>query len=117
MSDPAQHERELRAARNQSLFRAINDKMKSLNQAFVLVSNDFTIACECADVNCLEMIDIGADAYEAVRAEPRQFAVLPGHVYPEVESVVAEHNGYVIVEKRAAAGEAAEQIAEVTAED
>ena len=100
--------REIRAARNQSLFRAVNEKMRALNDAFTHTTETFVIACECADASCVEMLDIEPEKYEAVRSEPRHFAVLPGHVYPDVETVVREQDGYVVVEKQALAGELAE---------
>ena len=46
----------------------------------------------------------GTDRVGKIRRHPRHFAVLPGHVYPEVEFVVAETDAYVVVEK---VGEAA----------
>ena len=110
MESDHQNEREIRAARNQSLFRAVNEKMRELNDAFTHATETFAIACECADANCVEMLDIEPAEYEAVRAEPRHFAVLPGHVYPDVETLVREHDGYVVVEKQALAGELAEAI-------
>jgi hypothetical protein len=77
------------------------------------VTETFTIACECADITCVEMLDIRPDDYDAVRAEPRHFVVLPGHIYLDVERVVRESNGYVVVEKTASAGDAAENLAEL----
>jgi len=107
-------EREARAARNQASFRAVNEKLKALNEAFDSLTGRFTIACECADLTCLAMIDIDGQEYLAVRAEPRQFVVLPGHVYPDIEKVVHEAAGHVVVEKIAVAGEVAETLAEQT---
>jgi len=109
--DTQQQEREVRAARNQSLFRAVNEQMRGLDQVFATVTETFTIACECADTNCLEKLEIHPHEYLAVRSEPRQFAVLPGHVYPDVETVVRESYAYVVVEKFAAAGAVAELMA------
>jgi 5-bromo-4-chloroindolyl phosphate hydrolysis protein len=103
-----QHEREVRAARNQALFRAVNEKLQGLNDSFKSLTSTFTIACECADASCVEMLDIQADEYLAVRAEPRHFAVLPDHVYSDVERVVREPDGYVVVEKTGAAAKVAE---------
>ena len=114
MESSSQDEREVRAARNQALFRAINEKLKTLNEAFAEVTDTFTIACECADTACIAMIEIHPHEYAAVRAEPRHFAVLPGHVYPDVEVVVRESDGYVVVEKTLAAAEAAEILARAT---
>jgi hypothetical protein len=105
-------EREIRAARNQALFRAVNEKMKDLNQAFTSLTESFTVACECADLTCLEIIEIAPSEYLALRGEPRQFVVRPGHIYPSVEKVVRETSGYAVVEKTAVAGEVAESLAQ-----
>jgi hypothetical protein len=101
--ESSSQEREVRAARNQSLFRAVDEKLEAMNEAFVQFNERFTIACECADVSCVEMLEIDPHESQAVRAEPRHFAVLPGHIYPEVEVVVREWEGYVVVEKTGAA--------------
>jgi hypothetical protein len=38
--------------------------------------------------------------YEAIRAEPTRFLVVPGHKRPEIENVVERQSGYLVVEKR-----------------
>jgi hypothetical protein len=111
MEPTASEERQVRAARNQSLFRALNEKLSDMNESLSSVSQTFVIACECADTSCVEMLDINPDEYRGVRADPRWFVVLPGHVYQDVESVTRELNGYVVVEKLAVAGEVAEETA------
>jgi 5-bromo-4-chloroindolyl phosphate hydrolysis protein len=93
-----QNEREVRAVRNQALFRAVNEKLLETTRA-VEQPETFVISCECADVSCVETLEIPPGTYRDVRREPRRFAVLRGHVYPDVEDVVAEADGYVIVEK------------------
>jgi hypothetical protein len=105
MGESERNERELRAARNQALFRAVNDQLETLTR-----TGTFPIACECADTNCVETLQIRRDEYDEVRRNPRHFAVLPGHVYPDVETVVKDADAYVVVEKLAAAGEAAEEL-------
>jgi hypothetical protein len=54
----------------------------------------------------VERITLTLDEYEGLRAEPNTFAVAPseGHVFPEVESVVAQTERYWVVEKIGAAG-------------
>jgi hypothetical protein len=103
------HEREVRAARNQSLFRAVNQRIDELNQALTSITETFDIACECADTTCVETIAIRPFDYFAIRGNPRQFAVLPGHVVPDVERVVGEGDGYTVVEKLRAGAHVAEQ--------
>jgi hypothetical protein len=101
-------DRRVRAGRNQSLFRALNEKMLEMNEGLASVTETFVIACECADMGCIEMLDLRPDEYEATRADSRHFVVLPGHVYSDVERVVSEQNGFVVVEKFANGGEVAD---------
>jgi hypothetical protein len=100
--------REVRAARNQALFRSVNEKMRKLNESVATLTGAFSISCECADTHCITMIEIPRYDYLAVRSEPRHFVVVPGHVIPEIETVVREADGYVVVEKTDTAGEVAE---------
>ena len=108
MGSGDQQEREVRAVRNQALFRAVNEKLKMLNDSFQSITGTFTIACECADTTCVEMLEIERDEYSAIRGQPRHFAVLPGHVYPEVERVVRESDGHIVVEKSGSSADVVE---------
>ena len=110
MESSSKQAREVRAARNQALFRSLNEKLKPLNESFASVTDTFTIACECADQSCVEMIDVHPREYVAIRDDPRHFAVLAGHVYPDVERVVSEGDTYVVVEKFGTAGDVAESL-------
>jgi hypothetical protein len=104
MSD--QTERARRAAENQALFRSVNDRVAELNKTF----EDFTPygswTCECANVRCIERIDMTLAEYEALRSHPRRFAVATddGHVVPEAERVVERTERYWVVEKVGVAG-------------
>lgn len=99
MESGNQRDREVRAARNQSLFRAVNEKLRELNQAFSDVTETYAIACECADTTCVETLHVSMHEYLDVRAHSSRFVVLAGHVFPDVEQVVAKNDGYAIVEK------------------
>jgi len=41
-------EREVRAARNQALFRAVNEKILEINESFGALNGSISVACECA---------------------------------------------------------------------
>ncbi len=110
MLEGDQQEREVRAARNQSMFRQVNEKLARLNEAVGALRDEYVIGCECADTTCIRTLEITADDYEAVRKEPNTFAVLPGHIYSDVEVVVRETENYVVVRKIAAAAEVAEAL-------
>ena len=95
--DASTDEREVRAARNQAIFRALNEKIVEMNKRL----GDFEtldISCECADVSCAELLSIGSEEYASVRRSPRTFAVLADHVFPDVERVVSRKDGYAVVE-------------------
>jgi hypothetical protein len=88
-----------RAARNQALFREVNERLQELASTFQDVAGTTTFACECANLSCVEQIDMTLDEYEAVRSDPNQFAVLPAHVVRDVEHIVREGEGFVVVAK------------------
>jgi hypothetical protein len=84
---------------------------QEISEDVASLTGSFTIACECADTNCLEMIEISTDDYLAVRGEPRRFVVLPGHVIGDVETVLREGDTYAVVEKKETAAQVAELLA------
>jgi len=94
-------EREERAARNESMFRQVNERLLDLNGASEPLTGDWTVVCECADVTCIVQIALMPTEYQAMRAVPTRFAVAPGHVYPDVERVVLEGTRFTVVEKLA----------------
>jgi hypothetical protein len=89
-----------RIAANEALFREVNERLQSLNEAFATLTDTFEIACECGDSNCLEQLTVPRELYERVRSEATLFFVRPGHVSPEVEDVVEQHEGFDVVQKR-----------------
>jgi hypothetical protein len=100
-SDP---EREVGAAQNQAPFRVLNERLDELNTASASSVDTFTIACECGDMDCIEMIEINPRDFLEIRREPHRFAVLPAHVLLDVEVVVRDSDHYVVVEKAGTPG-------------
>jgi hypothetical protein len=105
-ADPSRVER---AARNQVLFREVNERLQDLADAFHDVATSAVFACECAALDCVGQIEMSIDEYESVRSEANQFAVLPGHVLPDVEDVVSENERFTIVAKIGDAAKIAEE--------
>lgn len=99
--------REERLARNETLFRAVNENIEEAASRSVMPTFDFF--CECSNVDCTLLLTMTVSEYEQVRADPRQFVVAPGHDLPEIESVVARTSAYQVVIKQ---GEAAEFVAD-----
>jgi hypothetical protein len=88
-----------RAARNQAMFREVNERLQELASNYQATTGTAVFSCECADLSCIEQIDMTLDQYEDVRRGPNQFLVLAAHVVPDVENVVREHDGFVVVAK------------------
>jgi hypothetical protein len=95
-----------RAAKNQSLFRDVNERVADLNEAFGSIRPIGEFVCECADQTCVEQIGLTIDEYEALRERAERFAVAPSdeHVFPHVENVVEKSDRYWVVEKFGEAG-------------
>jgi hypothetical protein len=101
-------ESEERLAKNESIFREINERTRSLQERFG--PEDPTTAfeeflCECGDQLCVERVKLTVREYESVREESTQFVIRPGHSIPRIERVVMENERYVVVVK---VGDAAE---------
>lgn len=96
-------------AQNEALFREVNERIKET--ADDLGSDSpFEYFCECANADCTFQITLTAVQYESIRADPTQFAVLPLHFTPEVETLVSENDGHWIVRKTGEAGEFVEKL-------
>ena len=102
-------EREKRLAQNEALFREVNERVNSLVTDHSFAAS-YDYLCECSNSDCTFQIALGADEYEAVRADPRQFVVLPEHYVPEIENVVTESDRYWIVRKVGEEGDFVEKL-------
>ena len=98
--------RQVHAAKNQSLFREVNERIEELRPHEMLIE----FACECIDTDCTASLSLSDEEYEHVRQSPTHFIVLPGHELDEVERIVVQNDRYAIVEKFGAAGPAATRL-------
>ena len=101
------------AAHNESRYRALNERMEPHNAVHVWVNPPMPDwVCECASQECMKPVRMTLAEYEAVRAEPTHFFVIPndGHLSPAVERIVERYERYWVVEK---VGEAAEASVEL----
>jgi hypothetical protein len=98
---------EERAARNEVLFRAANEKLQGKRQELD-IDGRTPFLCECADPTCTELIHLSLEQYEHVRSHANWFLIAEGHDAHEARTTEA-HDGYVIVEKVGLAGRIAEE--------
>jgi hypothetical protein len=116
-------QRELRAARNEHLFRRLNERLHTLaaigRTPTAVATSDGPepferFVCECAQKSCSRVVELTADEYTAVRAGNRRFLVYPddSHTSPELEEVVERTDRYWVVHKLGEAGEVADLLVE-----
>jgi hypothetical protein len=86
-----------RLARNQVIFREVNERLREMAAAVPDGKADYV--CECSDVDCATKIELRLFEYESVRARPKTFFIVPGHERLEVERIVDELVSYTVVEK------------------
>jgi hypothetical protein len=98
-----------RAARNEALFREVNENIAALEGRYGATITEPVFICECANDGCTEQFAVDLDTYQRVREQPRLFFVLPGHQDAELERVVETHPDYLVVEKTGEAGQVAER--------
>jgi hypothetical protein len=90
-----------RQARNEALFREVNERIADLGnraQAWSPGGTDFL--CECGEQGgCGQRVRVPIDVYERVRSQDDRFIVRPGHESPEIERAVEWTDDYVVVDK------------------
>jgi hypothetical protein len=104
-------DREARAAKNESRFREINERIERSNEGFDFAFSANTWICECSNETCAERLQLSVEEYEVIRSDGARFLVAPGeeHVWLEIENVSKRCARYWVVEKKGEAAELAER--------
>lgn len=99
-----------RAGRREANLRLLNERIADAN---LRIAGDeepptmLRIACECANDECDESLDVHAQAFARLRDSSIRFAVVEGHVLTDVEHVIERFDRGVVVEKVGTAARAA----------
>jgi hypothetical protein len=84
-----------RLVRNQVLFREVNERVRE-----AVAHRGYTeFLCECSNEDCTETLGLDISEYERLRSNPNLFLVANGHEMLEVDRVVDQGEGYLLVEK------------------
>jgi hypothetical protein len=90
--------RQQRVAKNEALFRQVNERIEEVNEALGDGSlSDFL--CECGDDNCTAPVSLTLAEYEEVRQVSTHFFIAHGHEVIDVERVIKTTERYAVVEK------------------
>jgi hypothetical protein len=97
MSRPVQ-----RLVKSQILFREVNERVRETVGTF---EGPLEFLCECSNEDCVETVALELAEYEGIRAHRNLFFVVTGHEVLDVNRVVDQGDGYLLVEKIVAADE------------
>ena len=93
-------ERLERIAKNETVFRATNRELKAAEQEVGGGADQpLEVLCECGRQGCSGVITLTVGEYEGVHSQDDRFVVLRGHETAEIEEVVEEKAGYLVVDK------------------
>jgi hypothetical protein len=86
-------------ALTEAAFRIANERMAAWEERQSSDGGPESYYCECAFEDCKEEIRLTREQYDAVRAQPRQFFVLHGHIIEDLEIELERNDGYSVIEK------------------
>lgn len=89
--------RKERIARNETLFREVNERVREVSPDEE--GEHVGFLCECGEEECTETVFLSVPEYEGVRSERTHFVLTPGHEIPEVETTVQRTERFVVVRK------------------
>jgi hypothetical protein len=95
--------RDVSQAKNEELFRNVNERIETLSQTVAQDDPMMEYLCECDSAGCYERVRATRGEYESVRADPTHFIVIAGHQDPKVERVTFSNDRFLVVEKQGAA--------------
>ena len=102
--------REERLARNEALFRGVNERVRDVKGDEADLGERIRFVCECGRESCLEEVELTLTEYETVRSVPTQFIVKPGHEFGDVERILTANDRYFVVEKHEEEAEIAREM-------
>ncbi|HJP59931.1 MAG TPA: hypothetical protein VJ865_08020 [Gemmatimonadaceae bacterium] len=111
MATNALNIRRVQGARQQSLFREVNERIDELAERLLIDDSEPLYVCECMDTDCCEMIKMPSHEYRQIRLNGNLFIIAPGHEQLDVDEIVDQDRRWLIVRKRGVGAEVAQQLA------
>jgi hypothetical protein len=96
---PTIEQHKKRVVENEILFRDVNERLKGVSEGFGDVLPEFEIICECGNAVCTNRISMTLGDYEQLRSAGTHFAIRRGHESLDIETIVEDRGGYLVVEK------------------
>ena len=85
-----------RLVRNQILFREVNERVR---ETLGREEGSLDFVCECGNDDCIDKVTLDVREYERVRSNATLFLIATGHEMLDVERVVDQGDGYLLIQK------------------
>jgi hypothetical protein len=96
-----------RKAKNEAIFREANEGIRRAQESLDLADGPLPFICECDVPECRQILRVPPETYEWTRQLGNRFLVAAGHE-GDSSTVVAQKDGYVVIEKHGVEGAVAE---------
>jgi hypothetical protein len=87
-----------RVRENEETFAKANEQIRASAERYRF-DEAVPFLCECSELTCTDSVRLPLKSYREARATSDAFILRPGHDNPTVERIVAQGDGYVLVEK------------------
>ena len=88
------------SARNEALWREVNDRIEELDEELRILPDDLLeFHCECGNAECEARISMTPDEYREVRRQRDTFALAIDHEDDVIEHVVKRTERFIVVDK------------------
>jgi hypothetical protein len=74
---------------NASLLRQVNERIREVSTAWAAGTAPIGFLCECGDGDCVSVVTLSVDDYDAIRATPGGVVLHGGHPPVGAEEVAA----------------------------
>jgi len=99
--------REERIAYNEAWCRDLNERKAQWMESGLPTAG---FRCECWQVDCGSRFQLSAAEWKEARSRSNRFAVAPGHVAGDVETVVKKYPEFWLIEKQGEVGDVAREL-------
>ena len=94
-----------RIAENEVVLREVNERIAEKTSDLEIrglagVDETSEYLCSCGRPDCDDLVRMTLTEFAEAHARGDQFVVAHGHDNPEMEEIVAEHDGYAVVRKK-----------------
>src|SRR5438045_9122592 len=84
-------------AQNEATFREANERLENKAAELDFGDERTPYLCECENERCTELLALSRPEYEQVRADPRRFAVVPGHHEPGYDEIIRDEAEFTTI--------------------